>query len=73
MSLGGVSSIHINNKKFVKANSYFLGSECVYITDEYAPATRLYTTEKHKLWLSWQSSVTQAQRCKLFEFSLKKF
>ena len=72
MSLGGVSSLHINLKNLRKGdNSYFLGSEGVYLTDEYAPATRLWRTEKHKVWISWQQhSIFQAQRCRLFEYKL---
>ena len=68
MSLGTVSSFHINFKNLRKGdNSYFLGSESVYLTDEYAPATVLWRYEKNKIWFSYLRSITRMRRCDLLK------
>lgn len=68
VSLGGVSSIHINLKKLRKGdNSYFLGSEAVHIRDEWAPATALWRFQKNKIWLSFLCGLTKNQRCYLLK------
>ena len=65
MSLGTVSSFHINLKNLYKED--FLRSNWVYTTDEDAPATVLWRYGKNTIWFSYLRNVNRMGRCDLLQ------